>query len=155
MGPSALGESSGSTDISSMAPEERANRLFDRVMRYSEEGKQDSARIFAPMAKEAYEMLGTLDAHRRYDIGMISVVSGDHAAARAQADTILKDNPNHLLGLILAARSAGLRDDSAALATFEKRLRAVEPAERAKALPEYLDHKPDIDNALKAGSRVP
>lgn len=158
MGPGVSGagaESGGVPDINSMTPEERANRLFDRVMRYSEEGKPDSARFFAPMAKEAYEMLGPLDAHKRYDIGMIDVVSGDDASARAQADAILKQNPNHLLGLILAARSAGLRKDGAAQANFERRLRSVAATERAKALPEYLDHKPDIDNALKAGSKVP
>ena len=38
------------TDISNMSPEERASRLFKRVMRYSEQRKMDSARFFAPMA---------------------------------------------------------------------------------------------------------
>ena len=37
-------------DISQMSPEERAQRLFDRVMRLNEEGKQDSAQFFLPMA---------------------------------------------------------------------------------------------------------
>ena len=48
-------------DISQMTPEQRADRLFDRVMRYGSEGKQDSARIFAPMAIQAYEMVGAMD----------------------------------------------------------------------------------------------
>jgi hypothetical protein len=136
-------------DISSMTPEERASRLFDRVMRYGEEGKVDSARIFAPMAIQAYEMMGPLDPHRRYDVGMIAVVSGSADVGRAQADTILKQNPTHLLGLILAMKAAGMRQDASARAGFEKRFRAAETAERAKNLPEYVDHKADLDNALK------
>jgi hypothetical protein len=141
-------------DISSMSPEERASRLFDRVMRYGEEGKADSARIFAPMAIQAYEMLGPLDLHRRYDVGMIALVSGSADVARSQADTILKQNPTHLLGLILAMKTAAARQDVAGRAGFEKRFRAAEATERTKPLPEYVDHKADLDNALKA-AKVP
>ncbi len=137
------------TDISQMTPDERASRLFDRVMRYGEEGKQDSAKIFAPMAIQAYEMLGTLDAHNRYDIGMIAAVSGDAALARAEADTILAKNRNHLLGLVLAIKAAGVRGDKTARVEFQKRLVAAEPTERARKLKEYDDHKSDIDSALK------
>jgi Double zinc ribbon len=136
-------------DISQMSPEERATRLFDRVMRYGAEGKQDSARVFAPMAIQAYEMLGAPDAHNRYDIGMIAAVSGDAAISRAQADTILRQNPTHLLGLVLGIKSASLRNDAGARTTFQKRLVAAAPVERAKQLKEYADHKPDIDAALK------
>jgi hypothetical protein len=136
-------------DISQMSPEERATRLFDRVMRYSAEGKQDSASIFAPMAIQAYEMLGTPDAHNRYDIGMIAVVSGDTVISRAQADTILRQNPVHLLGLVLGIKAASLRHDAAARAAFEKRLIAAATTERAGQLKEYTDHKPDIDASLK------
>jgi Double zinc ribbon len=135
-------------DISQMSPEERATRLFDRVMRYGAEGKQDSARVFAPMAIQAYEMLGPPDVHNRYDIGMIAVVSGDTVIARAQADTILAQNPTHLLGLVLGIKSASLRNDAATRTAFQKRLGAAVPAERAKQLKEYADHKPDIDAAL-------
>jgi hypothetical protein len=150
--PFAAGAAAGARlpDISSMTPEERASRLFDRVMRYGEEGKTDSARIFAPMAMQAYEMMGPLDLHRRYDVGMIALVSGAADVAGAQADTILKQNPAHLLGLILAMKSAGARNDATARAGFEKRFRAAEVTERAKPIPEYVDHKADLDNALKA-----
>jgi hypothetical protein len=136
-------------DISQMSPEERATRLFDRVMRYGAEGKLDSARIFAPMAIQAYEMLGTPDAHNRYDIGMIAVVSGDTVISSAQADTILRQNPAHLLGLVLGIKAASLRRDAAARAAFEKRLIAAATTERATQLKEYTDHKPDIDASLK------
>ena len=139
-------------DISSMSPEERASRLFNRVMSYSEQGKLDSARFFAPMAVQAYQMIGPLDAHARYDIGEIAVAVGDATAARAEADTILAAQPNHLLGLALAARAADLAGDAASATKFRRRLAAAAPAERAKGLKEYTEHARDIDAALKKSS---
>jgi hypothetical protein len=144
------------SDISSMSPEERASRLFDRVMRYGQEGKLDSLKIFAPMAIQAFDMLGPPDAHARYDVGMIGVVSGDVQLARAEADTILAANKTQLLGLVLAMKAAGLRQDVSARAEYQRRLVAAAPAERAKKLKEYEDHKADIDAALKpTGDRKP
>jgi hypothetical protein len=135
-------------DISSMSPEERASRLFDIVMRFGEEGKTDSLKFFAPMAVQAYGMIGTLDAHAHYDIGMIGIVSGDVPLARAEADTILATNKTQLLGLVLAMKAAGLRQDLSARAEYQKRLVAAAPAERAKRLKEYDEHRADIDAAL-------
>jgi hypothetical protein len=135
-------------DISSMSPEERAKRLYDRVMRYDAEGKTDSLKVFAPMAIQSYEMIGPPDAHAHYDMGMIGLVSGDVQFARAEADTILAANKTHLLGLVLAMKVAALRKDSGARSEYQKRLVAAAPAERAKKLKEYDDHKGDIDAAL-------
>lgn len=136
-------------DISSMSPQERADRLFNRVMRYASEGKTDSASIFAPMAIQSFEMMAPLDVHQRFDLGLVAVVSGDAARAKVEADTILKKNANDLLGLTLAIRAAEAAKNTAARAGFEKRLIAVEPAERKTTRPEYLDHGSDIDAALK------
>lgn len=136
-------------DIASMSPQERADRLFDRVMTLMSEGKSDSVQFFAPMAIMSFEALQPLDAHRRYDLGLLGVVTGDGGMARAQADTILATNPNHLLGLILAMRAAGLQNDTAARAQFAQRLSAALVSERAKGLPEYVDHGPDIDAAVR------
>jgi hypothetical protein len=80
---------------------------------------------------------------------MIGVVSGDAGLARAEADTILATNKTHLLGLVLAMKAAGLRQDMSARAGYLKRLEAAAPAERAKHLKEYDEHKADIDAALK------
>ncbi len=136
-------------DISQMGPEERADRLFQRVMTYVAEGKSDSVAFFAPMAIQSQLALAPLDAHRRYDLGLLGMVSGDGAMAGAQADTILAANPDHLLGLILAMRSAGMRADAAGRARIAAKLMAVVDVERAKRLPEYVDHDPDITAALK------
>lgn len=136
-------------DISKMSPQERADRLFNRVMRYASEGKTDSAGIFAPMAMQAFEMMAPLDVHGHFDLGLIAVVGGDAPRARAEADSILRKNDKDLLGLTLAIRAAEAAKDAATRARFEARLIAAEPAERKTSRPEYVDHGADIDAALK------
>lgn len=132
-----------------MSPQERADRLFERVMNYVSNGQSDSVTFFAPMAILSFEALAPLDAHQRYDLGLIGLVSGDGLLARAQADSILANQPNHLLGLILGMRAAGLLGQSDARADFVARLRSALDSERAKGLPEYADHAPDIDAAMR------
>src|SRR6185436_18212592 len=111
-------------DISSLSPQERADRLFNRVMLLSSQGKNDSVLFFAPMALSAYQMLSPMTSDQRYDMGRIAEVAGALPLAKAQADTILKANPNHLLGLILAARIASLSGDSAARRRYETKILA-------------------------------
>ena len=135
-------------DISSMTPTERAERLYDRIMGAAERGRVDSVRFFLPMALQAYADLGPLSADQRYDVGRLAEVGGNAKLAGAQADTILKSQPKHLLGLLLASRAALLRGDAKTADAFLKRLAAAEPAERARQLPEYLLHQNDIDQAL-------
>lgn len=136
-------------DISSLSPAERADRLFNKVMSLSSEGKADSAAFFAPMALSAFEALAPLSAHSRYDMGLVALVSGDVKRASAQSDTILKQRPTHLLGLVLAARVADARGDSAAGRGVRQRLLAAEKAERASGLPEYNDHDADLRAAVE------
>lgn len=137
-------------DISNLSPAEAAIRLYNRVMGQHERGQTDSVSLFAPMAIAAYEMIGNLDLDQHYDVGRIAAVSGDAARARAEADTILAKQPTHLLGLILAANAAKMRNDTAAERTYRDRLVAAAPAERAKQLPEYITHENDITIALDA-----
>jgi hypothetical protein len=127
-----------------MSPRERADRLFDRIMRLTGEGKTDSARFFASMAIGVYPTLGPLDDDLRYDFGRVAEVAGAPEVVRAQADTILKAQPSHLLGLALAMRGADMRGDSAAARDFGKRLVAAQTSEMAKNLPEYDRHRDDI-----------
>lgn len=136
-------------DISQMSPQERADRLFQRVMTYVSAGQSDSVTFFAPMAILSFEALAPLDAHQRYDLGLLGLVSGDGVMARAQSDSILAQSPNHLLGLILGMRASGLLGDRDARARFAAQLEASLASERAKALPEYSDHAPDIDAAVR------
>lgn len=148
-GPVAGGAPGRAPDISQMGPEERADRLFQRVMTYVGEGKTDSVQFFSPMAIQSMQALAPLDAHRRYDLGLLGMVSGDAAMARAQADSILSAAPNHLLGLILAMRTAGMQLDSAARRGYVTRFIEVVDRERASGKQEYVDHGPDIDAALR------
>lgn len=137
-------------DISNMTPAEAARRLYDRVMAAHERGATDTVQMFAPMAMTAYQMIGKLDDDQHYDFGRIAAVAGDEQTARAQADTILAHNPNHLLGLILAANAAKMRKDSPAEKSYRDKLVASATAERAKGLPEYVEHANDITIALDA-----
>jgi hypothetical protein len=141
-------------DISALTPDERADRLFNRVMRLVSEGQKDSAAFFAPMALGAFEALAPLNAHRRYDVGLIALVTPNLALAQGQADSILAERPTHLLGLVLAARVAEAKKDAAALAAIRRRLVAAEPAERRAGLPEYTDHDADIRAALELARGV-
>ena len=135
-------------DISSLSPSERAERLYDRIMAAAERGRMDTVQFFLPMAIQAYENLGNLTLDQRYDVGRLAEVGGDAGVAGAQADTILRAESKHLLGLLLASRAARLRGDSSAERGYMTRLVAAEAAERRRQLPEYLLHQNDIDEAL-------
>ncbi len=137
-------------DISTLSPQERAERLYTRVMILNSEGKADSVQFFAPMALTAYQMLEPLTADQRYDMGRIAEVAGQLDVARAQADTILGNTPTHLLGLILAARAADLLSQSAQKAEYNRRLLAAEKTELATKKAEYNRHEDDIKRAVAA-----
>ncbi|MDO8501653.1 MAG: hypothetical protein Q7S20_07400 [Gemmatimonadaceae bacterium] len=146
-------ESVRGTDILQLSPQERVDRLFDRVMLLNSQGKSDSVLFFVPIAISAYQMLGSMNADQRYDLGRIAEVAGALPLARAQADTILQQNPTHLLGLILGARVANLDNRTADRKTFETRILAAYSTELAKKLPEYERHENDIGSALADARR--
>lgn len=132
-----------------MSPRDRADRLYDRVMRLVDEGKADSAVFFSTMAVGAYEALAPFDADLRYDYGRMAEVAGDLDLAQAQADSILLSSPNHLLGLVLSARVATLKGEIERELTLYDRLVAAKDAELAKNLAEYSRHMPDIEAATR------
>lgn len=140
-------------DISKMTPTEIADRLFNRIMELNDAGKRDSVAFFAPMAIQAYEMVEQQQGHpfnadQRYDIGRIAEVAGALPMAKAQADTILQQHPDHLLGLLLAAQVAKQSGNSSAAQTYASRFAQVKPGELAKKLPEYSRHQREIDAGI-------
>lgn len=139
-------------DISQMSPEERASRLFDRVMRLVQENRADSVRFFAPMALQAYAQLPALDLDARFHIGLLSLARGDGAGALAQADTIRRSVRTHLFPLILRAHALEARGDSAGARRAYAEFLRLETAERARARPEYADHATTLD-AFRAEAR--
>lgn len=133
-------------DISQMSPEERATRLYNRVMRLHSAGQADSAELFLPMARQAYAMLPALDVDARYHIGVLALTAGDDAAALAQADSIGRAAPNHLFGFMLRARALELRRDAAGARRAYRAFLSHEAAERARQRPEYSDHAENLDS---------
>src|SRR5438045_592255 len=133
-------------DISQMSPQERADRLFNRVMMLAEAGKQDSVQFFMPMALGAYSQLPALDADARYHVGLLHLANGDIAAALAQADTIQRTSPNHLFIYILRAHAYQAQGNKAqeqqAYADFLRH----EHGELALKRPEYEDHRESLSN---------
>jgi hypothetical protein len=137
-------------DISKMSPTEIADRLFNRIMQLNDEGKSDSVAFFAPMAIQAYEMVEQqqghpFDADQRYDIGRIAEVAGALPMAKAQADTILQQQPDHLLGLLLATQVAKQSGNASAAQAYASHFTKVKARELARNLPEYSRHRREID----------
>jgi tetratricopeptide (TPR) repeat protein len=133
-------------DISQMSPEERANRLFNRVMILAEAGKQDSVQFFMPMALASYSQLPSLDADARYHVGLLHLAGGDVTSALAQADTIQRTAPSHLFIYVLRAHAYQAQGNTAqeqrAYADFLRH----EQAELALKRPEYDDHRESLTN---------
>src|SRR5436190_910934 len=98
-------------DISQMSPEERATRLYNRVMTLHSQGKADSAAFFLAMALQAYAMLPALDVDARYHIGVLDLAGGHAPAALAQAHTIhLAHSPDADDAFMFWALAAGRID---------------------------------------------
>src|SRR6059058_42589 len=132
-------------DISQMSPQERAPRLYNRVMMLHTQGKADSAAFFLPMALQAYTMLPALDVDARYHIGVLDLTGGNAAAALAQADTIRRTVPTHLFGYMLRARALELTHDAAGALRAYRAFLQNEAAERARQRPEYGEHAQNLD----------
>src|SRR5213594_107638 len=133
-------------DISQMSPEERATRLYNRVMTLHAQGKADSAAFFLPMALQAYAMLPALDVDARYHIGVLDLTAGNAAAAVAQADTIRRTIPTHLFAFMLRARGLEVERNTADARRAYRDFLKHEAAERARKRPEYDDHAENLDS---------
>ena len=140
-------------DISQMTPDERALRLFNRVVSLAEQGKRDSVQFFAPMALMSFQNLPAPTPLQRFELGRIAQLAEVKEIAAAQSDTILKASPTHLLGLTLGSVAAGMRKDYRAQADFDRRFIAAATTERAKNLPEYSVTQVDLDSALARARR--
>lgn len=136
----ALGDPSA-IDIGSMSPRVRADRLFNRVMRSMSGGDTAQAVAFLPMALAAYEQVPDLDLDGRYHFAVLHLVAEDPTAARAQADSILREEPDHLFGLFTAAEAEeSLGNEDAARSLYRRFLDNYD-TEVARGLPEYRDHE--------------
>jgi hypothetical protein len=128
-------------DLAQMSPREAADRLFDHVARAESNGDSAQVAQFAPMALQAYAMLGAeLDPDARLHIGLVHLAVRNAAGATAEADTILRGSRTHLYGLLLKVRAAEVSGDAAGARRALQAFAAAYQAERAKNLPEYAMH---------------
>ncbi len=139
-GPAAAPNAPGPVDLSQLSPREAADRLFNRVMSADEGGARDTARFFAPMAIQAYAMVGDLDPDARYHLGLLHIIAENSDGALAQADTITQGVPGHLYAAVLRVQAAQLRGDDAARRRAEQAFLTNYDAEVAADRPEYRDH---------------
>jgi hypothetical protein len=136
-------------DLSKMTPRDQFDRLYNRVMRASEQGDTATVARFSPMALMAYGNLPTVDADARYHAAMLRLHAGDMAGAEALADSILAGERNHLFGHVVAAAIARFRQDQAALQrTYAAYLGALDVETKA-GRPEYEDHRSMLDAFTK------
>ncbi|GIW52240.1 MAG: hypothetical protein KatS3mg081_1595 [Gemmatimonadales bacterium] len=133
------------TDISSMTPRERADRLFDRIMRAAARGDTGEIEFFTPMALQAYALLDQLDADARYHIGLIQAEAGNLDATLAQADSIERTWPGHLFGGMLRAEVARRRGQSSELRRWYRWFLERYEREQASGKPEYSDHRTALE----------
>lgn len=139
--PFADGNGGTPPDLSTMTPRERFDRLYNRIMRASESGDQQTVTTFTPMALMAYQQLDTVDADARFHLATLELHSGDVAGASAIADTLLKHDPGHLFGYVIQGTVARWNKNDAALQQAYKNFLAHYDAEMKKARPEYADHE--------------
>jgi hypothetical protein len=145
-GPPITGTSTGTRgiDLSSMTEREAADRLFNRVMQYVSDGDSAQARQFLPMALGAYQRVDDLDRDGHYHVAVLEFVNGNPAGARARADTILAEEPDHLFGLATAAQAELKMGNVAEGRALFSRFLEVYDTESRRNLPEYAEHSPVI-----------
>jgi hypothetical protein len=142
-------------DISQMSPRERFDRLFNRIMEAAQRGDSAQMLRFTPMALGAYTQLETVDADARYHAAVLRLQTGDLAGARALADTILRQNPGHLLGYVVLGSAGQLAGDRAAAARARREFDQHYTGEMAAGRPEYRDHAPVIEEFKAGGTPGP
>jgi hypothetical protein len=142
--------SRGTTDISQMSPREAADRLFNRVMTAAEAGDSQQVQFFGPMTIQAYGNALPLDIDARLHIGMIQLILGNPAGAKAEGDSIAQSSRTHLFAAYLHAKAAEAQGNTAAARQAYTQFVDNYDAERAKNLEEYGQHETVLSQARAA-----
>lgn len=136
-------------DLASMSPRQAADRLFNRVMAASENGDNAEALRFAPMALQAYNILGTMDNDARYHVALLHLAVDDSKSARVQIDMLRKSVPKHLLAFMLEHQIAERSGKQDSTARVFKAFLAAYDAEMAVGREEYQDHLNTLERFRK------
>jgi hypothetical protein len=132
-------------DISKLTPQERFDRLFDRVTRAASVGDTVQVAQFTPMALGAYAQLDSISNDSRFHAAMLRFNVGDFTGSLALADTIESSVPGHLFAAMIRGNVATAQNDQAALQKSYREFLASYDREMAANRVEYLDHKPVVD----------
>ncbi len=132
-------------DISNLSPQERFDRLFDRVTRAASAGDSIQVMQFTPMALGAYAQLDSISNDARFHAAMLRFNVGDFTGSLALADTIESAVPGHLFAAMIRGNVASAQDDDAALRRSYLGFQSSYDREMAANRVEYLDHKPVVD----------
>jgi hypothetical protein len=132
-------------DISNLTPQERFDRLFDRVTRAASAGDTAQVAQFTPMALGAYAQLDSFTNDARFHAAMLRFNVGDFKGSLALADTIDTNIPGHLFAAMVRGNVATAESDPAALQKSYREFLASYDREMAANRVEYLDHKPVVD----------
>jgi hypothetical protein len=139
-------------DISNLSPDERFNRLYQRIITAAQSGDQATVTQFMPMATAAFGMLDTVTVDARYHMAMLELHVGDMNAAQAQADTIRKGDPDHLFSYVIAAAVARWKkDDKARDAAYREFMKRYD-AQIATKKPEYTEHQSMLDEVKRTAT---
>jgi tetratricopeptide (TPR) repeat protein len=130
-----------------------ADQLFNRAMTAYETGDSAAARQFVPMAITAYQALDSLELDARYHLALLSLAANRPRDALAQTDTMLAEDPNHLLALSAAARAHDALGRPDQAAEYYRRFVEAYTPEVAAARPEYLDHRRALPARLEEARR--
>jgi hypothetical protein len=141
-------------DISNMTPRERADRLFNRVMSAAERGDTGEVKFFVPMALQSYTLIGPLDLDAHYHLGVIQLVNRNYPAALAQADSIAREAPRHLLANVLRIEIASQRRDTSAQNRGYRDFLAAYDSEVAAARSEYIHHRNILEHTRDDARRA-
>lgn len=141
-------------ELAAMGPRGAADRLFERAMSEHEDQNLEAAGRFVQMGLQAYSRVppDEMDADGRFHVGLLHLVAGDAAGARASARRILDDEPRHLLGLILLARVERFAGDAETAAELRAEVQRI--VEEEGGIPdrrEYEAHRPLIERELGTG----
>lgn len=126
--------------LDGLAPRDRFDTLYNRVMRASERGDDRTVAQYASQALQAYRLLDRVDADARYHAAMLRLHTGDPAGAGALADTIAQAEPTHLFGFVLRGTVARWGGDDQTLADQLAGFLRHYDAELALQRPEYGHH---------------
>lgn len=143
-------------ELAAMAPREAADRLFERAMTSSESGDGERASFFANMAVEAYGRVGPddYDLDARFHVGLLRLELGDVEGARSAADSMFAMSPDHLLGLVVAARAAAAEGNETERESLYRRFLTGLPAGLASGRPEYEAHGAMLESEAELAREV-